>query len=66
MRERKIGEQFEYNGHTLKCEKKECMCEGCFFDTENIACNGDMMDVIGRCYGKSRSDQTDVIFKLIK
>lgn len=65
MPERKIGEQFEFDGFTLKCEKDEGMCEGCFFDMEKIAC-ANLIDIVGPCCGECRSDVTNVIFRLIK
>lgn len=61
--ERKIGEEFEYNGVRLKVVEVETMeenpCCGCFFDNWLRICD---ISVLGYCLGKNRMDKTDVKF----
>ena len=62
--ERKIGEEFEYKGKTLKVYK-----------THSVSCNGCILygmgrctaiDIFGACVGSLRTDKNNVIFKEIK
>lgn len=60
--ERKIGEQFEYDGITLEVVKQES-CEGCyFFNIFKLRyCNNS--EIKGHCLMSLRSDKKMVIFK---
>ena len=60
--ERKIGEEFEYNGVRLKVVENNpiygLFCIGCFFRR-----NCDLRkENAGECLAKKRTDQTDVKF----
>lgn len=65
--ERRIGEQFDYNGVTLEVVKQPLenndvgkYCNGCYFNKGYYCCyKGEC------CYG-SRSDSTSVIFKKVE
>ena len=58
--ERKIGEEFEFNGYTLIVSESAFTCNGCFFNEHNIACHHkEIIDITGYCH----SDFRDVVFK---
>lgn len=56
--ERKIGEQFEYNGVTLEVVAKD-NCDECYFKYLDTGC------LDNKCSGSVRSDEEYVIFKQI-
>jgi hypothetical protein len=63
MKEYKIGEEFEFNGVNLRCDKSyDGLCCGCYIyeklDSLTIRCQRD----IGICCDGDRSDEVDVIF----
>ena len=62
MKERKIGEIFEYNGEWYQCVIGT-NCHECDFSSNNITC-----DVYGEllCTCKGRSDETSVVFKKLE
>lgn len=58
--ERKIGEEFDYNGQKLKVvETIMGTCAGCFFKGD---CNHNVKAVVGICYANVRADKRQVIF----
>ena len=60
IKERKVGEVFEYKGKKLQV--KECAysgCDGCFFDEQHIPCS---KNVAGYCGSMFRTDKKKVIF----
>lgn len=60
--ERRIGEQFDYNGVTLEVVEKENLdCEACFFFEESLEFCDKIM-----CIKKERLDNTDVYYKEVK
>ena len=60
IKERKIGEVFEYGGKTLQVkESASSGCDGCFFDEQRIPCS---KYVAGYCGFKFRADKKKVIF----
>ena len=63
--ERKIGEEFNFLGYTLKTEKsKSGACFGCFFYKHSLACYlKQTEDIKGTCVRDLRSDDNHVIFK---
>lgn len=65
--ERKIGEEFDFLGYTLKTEKpKLATCNGCFFFEHRLACSKkEINDIIGECSEFLRSDGNVVIFRVI-
>ena len=62
--ERKIGEQFEYDGVTLEVVESGS-CKGCFFFVggANIYCKVFNGEITGPCIG--RSDCKSVMFKKV-
>ena len=64
IKERKIGEVFEYEGKKLQVkESASSGCGGCFFDEQNIPCS---KYVAGYCGFKFRTDKKKVIFVEVK
>lgn len=63
--ERKIGEKFDFCGHTLKVKKSYLGdCFGCFFYQRSLACfNSYINDIVGVCSPRLRQDGNNVIFK---
>ena len=62
--ERKIGEKFEFIGHTLIVSEPTCICEGCFFNEHNLACyRKEINDITGSC---CLTGNQGVIFKEVK
>ena len=65
--ERKIGEEFEYNGVRLKVVKYKASdgscCGGC---TLNISCGMRDKSITGECSASKRTDQTNVKFIKVK
>lgn len=58
--ERKIGEEFDYNGQKLKVvETIMGTCAGCFFKGD---CNHNVKAVVGICYANVRADKRQVVF----
>ena len=58
--ERKIGEEFDYNGQKLKVvETIMGTCAGCFFKDD---CNHYVKAVAGDCYTNVRADKRQVVF----
>lgn len=58
--ERKIGEEFDYNGQKLKVvETIMGTCAGCFFKGD---CNHYVKAVVGNCYANVRADKRQVVF----
>lgn len=66
--ERKIGEQFEYNGVRLKVVKaKDHYCTGCYFYDEATGCRCiELVETIGYCTAINREDKKYVNFKEVK
>ena len=58
--ERKIGEQFEYDGITLEVVN-QLGCKGCYFLFKKV-CIKDL-GIIGYCGSSRRTDKKPVIFK---
>lgn len=63
MKERKIGEVFEYRGKKLKVleEPEHGSCKGCYFFEEDC---GQIRSLVGQCEHPKRSDNNDVIFAI--
>lgn len=63
--ERKIGEKFDFCGHTLKVKKSYLGdCFGCFFYQRSLTCfNSYINGIVGVCGRRLRQDGNDVIFK---
>ena len=60
IKERKVGEIFEYEGKKLKVEEKVSSdCYGCFFDEQHILCSN---KALGYCGSEFRTDKKEVIF----
>ena len=60
IKERKVGEIFEYEGKKLKVEEKVSSdCYGCFFDEQHIPCS---KNALGYCGSEFRTDKKEVIF----
>ena len=58
LKERKIGEVFEFEGKTLKAiESKHYTCYGCFFNGNCVPCKN-----IGYCGPEHRTDKKNIIF----
>ena len=64
--ERKIGEQFYYEGVTLEVveSSNSIICGDCYF-LHNEKCFK-VMDITGKCYKKFREDNRSVYFKEVK
>lgn len=58
IKERKIGETFEYQGHKLKVMESEDGCTGCYL--EDCLCRNNR--IIGECISYLRNDKKGVIF----
>ena len=65
--ERKIGEEFDFLGCTMKTEKSELEnCTGCFFFHNRITCySNEIVDITGECIRCLRQDGNNVIFKVV-
>ena len=65
--ERKIGEQFEYNGVMLKVIiARGHYCRGCYFYDETVGCHCiGLIETLGYCSRARREDETYIIFKEI-
>ena len=63
--ERKIGEEFDFCGHTLKVKKSYLgYCFGCFFYQRSLACfNSYINGIVGICSRNLRQEGNNVIFK---
>lgn len=60
IKERKVGEIFEYKEKKLKVEEKASSdCYGCFFDEQHIPCS---KNTLGYCGSEFRTDKKEVIF----
>lgn len=60
IKERKVGEIFEYEGKKLKVEEKVSSdCYGCFFDEQHILCSN---KALGYCGSEFRTDKKEIIF----
>ena len=59
--ERKVGETFEYEGHTLKVEKSS-ICSDCYFNDNQY----NLKKKFGECIRNYRADNNNVIFKKVK
>lgn len=58
LKERKIGEVFEFEGKTLKAiESKHYTCYGCFFNGNCVPCKN-----IGYCRPEHRTDKKNIMF----
>ena len=58
IKERKIGEIFEFEGKTLKAiESKHYTCYGCFFNGNCVPCKN-----IGYCGPEHRTDKKNIMF----
>ena len=62
--ERKIGEEFNFLGYTLKTEKSESgNCDECFFYQHELDClHKEIRDIIGNCWERARQDNKEAIF----
>ncbi len=56
MKEYKIGEEFEFEGVKLRCDKSTNICSGCVFWSK-MDC-----DTAPDCMSQTRNDDTSVIF----
>ena len=65
--ERKIGEEFNFLGYTLKTEKSELgNCDECFFYQHELDCfHKEIRDITGECMRCLRQNNDEVIFKVI-
>ena len=66
--ERKIGEQFEYEGVKLEVvENGSQNCDGCYF-CDDMFCRIDeeIVDNTGMCSATKRDDKKEVIFKKLE
>lgn len=60
MKERKIGETFEFEGKKIEVKKAVCCeCDGCILDGK---CTRGNRSITGHCEGIERDDSTEVIF----
>ena len=66
--ERKIGEQFDYDGVTLEVARlKNGLCKGCYFYGVYINCkNREVRNTIGYCSPFCRNDGNNVIFEEVE
>ena len=65
--ERKIGEQFDYEGVKLEVvEEKEITCKGCYFIASKVCLSGEAQDIAGYCFSSVRDDKKDVSFKEVE
>lgn len=62
IKEFKIGETFQLNGITLRCERGYNKCKGCFFREDQSCMNKDINEGLGLCSEFFRNDNTGVIF----
>ena len=63
VKERKIGEVFEFRGKKLKVTEHRSDCVGCFFDGQFKSC---LKEETGECGEYIRSDHKSVIFVEVK
>lgn len=59
VKQRKIGEVFDYEGKKLRVEEFRSDCVGCFFDGQ---CSKTIKETIGACGSSIREDGKNVIF----
>ena len=59
IKERKIGEMFDYNGKKLRVEEFRSDCVSCFFDGQ---CSKTIKETTGACGSSIREDGKNVIF----
>lgn len=59
VKERKIGEVFDYDGKKLRVEEFKSYCVGCFFDGQ---CSKTIKETTGACGSSIREDGKNVIF----
>ena len=59
VKERKIGEVFDYDGKKLRVEEFRSDCVGCFFDGQ---CSKTIKETTGACGSSIREDGKNVIF----
>ena len=59
LKERKIGEVFDYDGKKLRVEEFRSDCVGCFFDGQ---CSKTIKETTGACGSSIREDGKNVIF----
>lgn len=65
IKERKIGETFEYQGKKLKVMETEgSTCYNCYFKYRDCDC--DIRKVLGACLSETRTDNKPVIFKEVE
>ena len=64
--ERKIGEQFDYEGVTLEVVDWKEHCKGCYFFKGFLHCEEHDMDVTGDCWPINRSDVKSVKFQKVE
>ena len=65
--ERKVDEEFDFLGYTMKVEKSESItCNECFFYRHKLACyHTEIRDITGECMRCLRQNNDEVIFKVI-
>lgn len=62
VKERPIGDIFEFEGTKLKVVKsKNYSCRGCYFNSERM-CTFQNVEVCGACVNEDRSDNNYVVF----
>ena len=63
--ERKVDEEFDFLGYTLKVEKHKSLhvCNGCFFWLNPCCLASIYLFVTGFCQSENRQDGNNVIFK---
>lgn len=59
VKERRVGEVFEYEGKRLIVNEEKNGCDGCFFDGQCHKCK---KDIAGNCGKYNRNDHNNVIF----
>ena len=64
--ERKIGEQFDYNGVTLEVVDWEEHCKGCYFFKGCCICEEHDVEVTGECVYDKRIDGKFVKFQKVE
>ena len=65
--ERKIGEEFDYNGVTfvaVEANDVYSFCDGCYF--EHMDCIELKVNILGFCFANNRKDGKSVAFKKVK
>lgn len=62
--EKKVGERFELDGDLIEVvETTDSLCDGCYLENLERYCHEKRF---GHCYHCTRSDNKNVIFKLVK